>query len=262
MNLNIARSTVIELCKEAGEKIATDFVSGDISFESKGGMDFLTKADARTDEFLRTELKRKFPKTQFLTEETSDGDFSNFVSEDFVWIIDPIDGTTNFFRGNPHFSISVALVSKGKAVLGVVYLPIENKLYVADQETDQASLNDSPLSVSKTTKLDTSTVAYDWSWDLSQRQKTYEKLSRVISRTRQMLTLGCASADMCLVAEGRLDGYFLYGIKPWDIAAASLILEKAGGNITKIDGSTWDVFEPDFLASNGVLHEKLVHLLA
>lgn len=262
MNLQTIRKDVIDLCHSVGEDLKTDFQKTHIKSTSKGGMDFLTEADARTDEFLQKNLGQLYPQTLFLTEETSDENFSDFLDKENVWIIDPIDGTTNFSRKNPHFSISVALVSKGKPLLGVVYLPIEDKLYVSDIESPDVLLNDQPIFVSKTAELSESTFACDWSWDLAQRTNTYQKLASMIRNVRQILTLGCASADMCEVARGKMDGYFLYGIKPWDIAASSLILEKAGGKITKIDGSTWNVFEPDFIASNGILHEKVVSLLS
>jgi len=260
MNLEHAQNIVIALCKKAGEDLKNSFTSGTFITHSKGGVDFATQQDDDIDTFLRNELRKAFPQTELLTEETAGEDFLDYPEKEYVWVIDPIDGTTNFSRGNPHFGISVGLVTKGVTILGVVYLPVENLLYTATLD-EEPLCNGKPIRVSKTTDLKAATVAVDFSWDLEKRRKTYEAFADVVTNIRQPLTLGSAAADICLVASGKLDGYVQYGIKPWDHAAANLILTKAGGKVTTIDGSTWNIFDGEILATNGLIHKNLLELL-
>lgn len=261
MDLTIATPTVCDIAKEAGEIAKKHFNQEDLESHSKGGSDFVTKADLEIDQFLQERLAREFPDTQFLTEETAPKDFSNLRAAENVWIIDPIDGTTNFSRGDSHFAISVALATEGKVLLGVVYLPIEGRIFYGNAENGNAYCNDARLHVSDVNDLKKVSLAFDWSWDLTKRDQMYMWLGKFKNAIRQPRSLGSASIDVSEVAMGMIDGYIITGVKPWDIAAASLFVEKAGGTITKHDGSAWNVFDDEILATNGIIHGEILTLL-
>src|SRR3989344_4550589 len=256
------QGSVIRLVSHAGARLMEYFTSGDFPSHSKGGVDFATQADDEIDQFLRESLAKQFPSSQFLTEETAPKDFSSFQDKENLWVIDPIDGTLNFSRGSEHFAISVALVDKAKVKLAVVFLPAENKLYTTTTDDSEALCNKTPMHVSKTSSLETAVIACDWPWSMNERKKVHKMLGNILTNVRGIKSMGSAAADLSALAEGKIDGYFITGIKPWDMAAATLFIEKAGGKITKLDGSAWNIFDPEVLASNGVLHEELVHLLS
>lgn len=259
-DLTAIRQELVLIVKSAGENLE-QFRKKGFSAHSKGGVDFATEADDATDAFLRKSLSEKFPDTLFLTEETAPSDYSSFKERENVWIIDPIDGTTNFSRGSSYFAISVGLVDKGRTKLGVVYLPFEQKLYWAQQDKNEAYLNDSPIHVSSTGLLRETLVSCGWSWSMEKRRKTHEKLGKVLSSVRAIECRGSAAADIASLASGSIDAYFICGVFPWDIAAALLIAEKAGALIKSLDGKELSVFTPDLLVTNGKIDAELLSYL-
>lgn len=253
------KDAVTRIVLEAA-KLLKKYQEKGFTSRSKGGVDFATEADDAIDLFLREELTNNFPKTNFLTEETAPPDYSSLKDAENLWVIDPIDGTTDFARGGNQFSISVAFVQKGLTQLGVVYLPEQDRLYLASEGEDGVFCNGKNVQVSKVSKLSESLVCTGWSWNLADREKTYALLGKIITKVRASQVRGSAAADMASVASGTIDAYFLYGIKPWDIAASSLFLQKAGGRITRISGAEWNIFDSDFLASNNFIHQDLLTL--
>ncbi|MBI4080336.1 MAG: inositol monophosphatase [Candidatus Levybacteria bacterium] len=263
MQLNPAeiKGKVTTIVKEAGNILEKYFSSGVYTSHSKGGVDFATEADDAIDAFLRNRLRSAFPETQFLTEETAPDDYSSFEQAENVWIIDPIDGTTNFSRRDPHCCISVAFASKAEVILGIVYAPMEGKLYVAEKNDGSASLNGHTLAVSKTDSLSVAVIQTDWPWSMEGRQIIYKKLQGVFGNVRSVKMKGSAALDLANLAAGGIDGYFITGAYPWDIAAAALFVEKAGGKLTTFDGGPWNIFSSEILATNGILHEQVIELL-
>ncbi|MBI2315140.1 inositol monophosphatase family protein [Candidatus Daviesbacteria bacterium] len=262
MNLNQAREYLLTLLPQAGEILKKYFVSGEFTFQSKGGFDFLTQADEEVDLFLREGIKKQFPGTQLLTEETAPKDHQTLKEIKNLWVIDPLDGTINFSRGNPHFAISVGLVDKGISKFGVVLVPLENKLYWAEQDQENVFLNGEPIKVSTTENLEKAVMACDWTWDLEKRLKVVTWLNKSCSKVLQIKQMGSAVADLADLAAGKLDIYLHSGLKPWDVAACTLFIEKAGGRITTPSGEKWNVFNPEMLASNGFLHTKILDLIS
>lgn len=247
---------VTEVAKAAGD-LALTYLAKGFTTHSKGGSDFATEADDAVDAYLRKELSQKFPGSNFLTEETAPDEFVSFIEKENLWVIDPIDGTTNFSRGSSHFAISIALVEKGKSVLGVVYLPLEQKLYSADKNDGSAKVNDLSIRVSQVGTLQEALVCCDWSWDLDKRTVTHKALAKILPHVRAVECRGSAASDIASVASGNIDAYFNYGLKPWDCAAALLIAEKAGANIVSLQGNEWSVFSPDLLVTNGKIDAEL-----
>lgn len=261
INLSQAREYLLKLVPEAGDILKKYFTSGKFTSKSKGGADFLTQADSEVDLFLSQNIKNQFPQTELLTEETAPKEYSSFKEIENLWVIDPLDGTTNFSRGHPHFSISIGLVDKGISKLGVVYEPMTNDLYWAQQDQAGASLNGKPIKVAATNNLKETVLACDYGWILEQRLSVVNWLNHLVTHVRQIKSMGTAAADLASLASGSIDVYIHSGLKPWDTGASSLIIEKAGGKITTPSGEKWDVFNPQMLATNGILHETIVNLL-
>ncbi len=178
-----------------------------------------------------------------------------------VWLVDPLDGTSNFARGDNNFSISVALVSKGKPLVGVLFIPISSRMFWAREDKSGAYWNGRRIYVSKISKLSQSEVCTDWSHDLKIRGQTTDFLRKVVCHVRQIRILGSAATDISLLAWGRIDIYHHVHLMPWDVAASSLIAQKAGAVVTDTKGGKWNVFTPDILAANTILHTQILNLL-
>lgn len=261
IELTEARKYLVNLVPQAGETLKNYFVSRNFTQRSKSGVDFTTQADEEVDAFLLEQIKRQYPQTNFLTEETAPPDYSSLRNTSDLWVIDPLDGTINFSRKHPNFAISIGLVDKGVPRLGVIHIPMTGDTYWAQADQERAFLNGEPIQVSSIDNLGESVIACDWAWGLEKRLNVVRWLGNVSTHVRQIKSMGSAVADLANLAGGRIDAYMHSGLKPWDVAASALLIEKAGGKITTPTGANWDVFSPDILASNGILHEKLVNLL-
>lgn len=154
------------------------------------------------------------------------------------------------------------MVDKGQSQLAIAYLPLTKDLYWTDINQTQAFLNERPLEVSQTSDLKKAVIGCDWAWDLEKRKNVLRFLDKIALAVRQVKSMGSAVCDLCLLAEGKIDGYIHSGLKPWDVAASSLIIQKSGGVITTPEGKKWDVFNPDMLASNKNLNQQLLDLLS
>lgn len=267
LDISEVESELLELLPEAGLLAARAFNGMSAEATSKdGGLDFSTQADLDIDGFLIAGLKERFPQANFLTEETAaeTADFEQFKTLENLFVIDPIDGTTNFSRGNPNFGISVALVDKGVTKAGAVHLPAMGTTFSARADRFGIKINGSPdgIEVSKTDSLKRAIVLMDMPHDKNLKPYVAQWISQLEGKVRRIGMEGSAVGDMIKLAEGQVDAFVHPGLLPWDVAAASLILEKAGAVITKSDGSPWDIFSPDMIASNPKLHQDLVDSLA
>lgn len=260
-DLEKSRKFLVELLPQAGEILKTHFINRDFTQRRKEGVDFTTHTDEEVDEFLRENIHKRFPDTKFLTEETAPKDYSSLRNVDNLWIIDPLDGTTNFSRKDPHFAISVGLVDKGIPKLGVVQIPMTGDMYWAQTDLENAFRNGKPIHVSSTDDLGESVIGCDWAWGLEKRLNVVRWLGNISTHVRQIKSMGSGVADLASLAAGRIDVYIHSGLKPWDVAASSLLIQKAGGRITTPTGANCDVFQPDILASNGILHKRILDLI-
>jgi myo-inositol-1(or 4)-monophosphatase len=172
---------------------------------------------------------------------------------DWCWVVDPLDGTTNFVHGIPHVAVSVALTWRGEVRLGVVWDVFRRELFTA---REGAFLNGQPVRVSQTRELGRALLATGFGPESAPAE--YERFARLEARSHGVRRLGCASLDLCWVACGRLDGFWEWDLKPWDVAAAGFIVRRAGGAFTALDGSPAGLESRDFLASNGALHQALL----
>lgn len=224
--------------------------------QSKGWRDLVTDADVEAQHIITELIRGRFPHHAFLVEE----DDPTLPTAGLVqWIIDPVDGTSNFSRQVPIFSVSIAAAVAGQVVAGVVYDPLRDEMFsaAANQPT---TLNNQPVQVSPVSELIQVIIAFDWSRAPTDRQLTLELLTRLAHRVHTIRAVGSAALAMAWVACGRLDTYFNAMLKPWDAAAGLLLVQQSGGQLTNLDGTPWLLDSPPqpCLVSNGVIHPLML----
>ncbi|HLC93134.1 MAG TPA: inositol monophosphatase family protein [archaeon] len=239
-------------CIRAGD-IAMKYFRTGIGADFKSDRSIVTKADVECEKKIRAVIANDFPSHGFLGEEGGmHGDQQN------LWVIDPIDGTTNFFHGVEQFAVSVAFVKNGIVQCGCVYNPVTKNLYSA-QLGKGAFLNKNKIHVSKTSDMLQSLLVSGFPYESeSLKEKTYKSIIALRDNCQDIRRFGSASLDMCFVAHGICDGFFEYDLKPWDVAAAMLIVREAGGRVTDINGEEAGLNSGHFLATNKVLHEGIL----
>jgi len=227
----------IKIAKEAGEIVRAAFYKAKHIEFKENSNDMVTETDKKSEEIIIKFLKGQFPDHSFLGEEgTAVGEMTEILTDAPTWIIDPIDGTTNFVHRYPFVAISIGFSIKKEVVVGVVYNPILNELFYASKGGG-AFLNDAKISASPTKNLKESLVAlgFPYNRDDSVIKPHLERIYRILKNCREIRRDGSAALDMCSVALGRVDIYFEYGIHAWDVAAGSIILAEAGGVVTDPD---------------------------
>ena len=233
---------MIKACEKVSKIIIRDFGEiENLQVSKKGPKDFVTKTDKRVEEVLIDELSKAKKKFSFITEES--GIIENSDSEN-VWIIDPIDGTTNFLHGIPHFAICVALKSKKEIISGLIYDPIKDEMFYAEK-TKGAYLNNQRLRVSNKNLID------ECLFSSNHEGVKFSNLNMRYS--------GCAALDLAYVASGRLDGFFHNKINIWDVAAGALLVEEAGGIVNDLDKFNHNNI--DIRASSGAINDKMLENL-
>jgi myo-inositol-1(or 4)-monophosphatase len=228
---------------------------GEIMF--KGTVDLVTHFDRKSQEMIFRRLSAAFPGHGFLAEEG----LSLPGTSDCRWIIDPIDGTTNFAHTFPVFCVSIALEQKGAVVVGVVYDPMRDELFEALRGRG-AFLNGARVRVSDIPELGKALLATGFPYDVRTSSfNNVREFNAFIVRAQAIRRCGSAALDLCYVACGRFDGFWELKLKPWDVAAGALIVEEAGGRVSDFEGRTFDPFNQRALASNGRIHEEMRKVL-
>ncbi len=247
----------ITAAKEAGE-IQMKYFGRPQSVTYKGEFDPVTEVDRLCDRAIQETIHRSFPDHDILTEESP---FQKKGSS-WRWIIDPIDGTTNYARGFPFFSVSIGLERDGEMALGVVYYPILNELFVAEKGKG-AFLNEKRISVSKTEQLNRSFLATGFPYDVQSHPDLYlQYFRKFLKRSLAVRRPGSAAIDLCYVAAGRFDGFWELKLKPWDMAAATLMVTEAGGRVTDAEARPFDLYSSGLLvASNGLIHTQMLEVI-
>lgn len=225
----------------------------------KGVINLVTEADLAAESAIITSLNEDDPGTVILAEESAGKNLK--PSSGKVWVVDPLDGTTNFAHAYPVFAVSIALFVDGVPVLGVIYSPMLDELFCAVQGTG-AWCNGEPIQVTDTGFLIESLVGFGIPYELeSVLPGIIEQLQSIIPRVRDIRRSGSAALDLAYVACGRLDAYYEIDLSPWDTAAGWLLVEEAGGTVTDFSGGAYSAFDRELLASNGKLHTHLQKLL-
>ena len=203
-------------------------------------------------------LSNAFPSHDFLLEETP----TSRSGSPHLWVVDPLDGTTNYTHRYPHFCCSIALLVEGRTMLGVVFDPVRDELFTALRNSG-AFLNERPIRTSEEDRLIRSLVATGFPDDIRRaRDKNLRKFARLLQRVRSVRRSGSAALDLCYVAAGRLDGYWILKLAPWDTAAGVLMVEEAGGCVTGLHGGPTHLYTKALVASNGRIQESLLTLLS
>uniref|UniRef100_UPI003F4C7AB1 inositol monophosphatase family protein n=1 Tax=Brachyspira catarrhinii TaxID=2528966 RepID=UPI003F4C7AB1 len=226
----------------------------------KGKTDLFTEVDLKNEKKIKEYLLKCYPKFGFYGEESKDN-----TSKKFTWIVDPIDGTSNFIHGYPFYCVSIGLAYKGIPILGVVYAPLTDTVYKAHIKS-KAYKNDKVIKVSSSNKLIESLVItgfyYNASVDDDFLHDRMVDFANMVKSTLALRRDGSAALDICMVAEGAADGFFEYGLSPWDICAGSIILKQAGGMVTGINMEEYDIFSKEqYIASNKKIHKEMVKVL-
>ncbi len=252
-------TVMIAAAQKAGRALVRDFGEVEqLQVSKKGPSDFVSAADHKAERIVREELSRARPRYGFLMEETGvieGADTSN------RWIVDPLDGTTNFLHGIPHFAVSIALERDAELVAGVIYSPIHDELFWAEQGKG-AVRNGRRLRVSARASLESALFATGIPYAGREGHEPFlGQLSRVMAKAAGVRRFGAAALDLAYVAAGRYDGFWETGLQPWDMAAGIVLVREAGGFVSTIDGKTTMMETGDILAGNGALRDSLAALL-
>ena len=223
----------------------------------KGDIDLVTEADLQAEEAILEIIHRSFPQDNILSEESGmHGEISKRT-----WIVDPLDGTTNFAHGFPFFAISIALELDNEIVLGVVYNPQMDEYFEAVKGMG-AYLNEAPIQISTTSDIEESLLATGFAYDIHENpHRVLKHFNRMIVKAQGIRRPGSAAIDLCYVAAGKLDGFWEEGLEPWDTAAGFLIVDEAGGTVTTMAGETYSPYLRTIVAANPFIHEAMIKIL-
>ena len=248
------KNTVLEAL-EAGARQMEHYFNGPLKISNKEGLNNLvTEADLAAEKEIISVIKKQFPNHYILTEEA--GKLAS--DSEYKWIVDPIDGTVNFANGLPICCVSIALEYKKEMLLGGVYNPLMNELFLAEKGKG-ATLNGQVISVSNKEDMATSCLVTGFPYTyLDQPNGPIEIFSRLIRNGIPVRRLGSAAIDLCWVAAGRFDGFYEHQLYPWDSAAGFLIVEEAGGKVTNMKGEKYSPYEFGIIATNGKIHDQLL----
>ncbi len=255
MNTDFLKSA--ENAARVGGEILLKYLGQPIDVEFKGEVDLVTIADRLSEEAIVSMISSKFPDHQIMAEE---GTVKNSDSK-YRWIIDPLDGTTNYAHSLPCFAVSIGLEVSGKMVMGVVYDPVRDECFTAE-EGSGAYLNGRPIHVSGIDSLDKALLATGFPYDRRVHAEKYLKpFKNFLRKAQEIRRPGAATIDLCYLAAGRFDGFWESKLHPWDVAAASVIVREAGGRVSDYKGAEFSIYGRETLASNGKIHKEMLKVL-
>lgn len=257
MNLLDIKHEVINICREVGDFIQIEAENFDLSkIEQKTGFNNLVSyVDKEAEQRLVKVLRKVLPAAGFITEE---GTVEQANDTEYNWIIDPLDGTTNFLHGLPVYAVSVALTRNNVPIIGVVHHVVRKECFHA-MEDDHAYCNDRLIKVSGISSLNESLLATGFPYQQSSKAEAYlDIIKDFLEKTHGIRRLGSAAIDLAYVAAGRLEGFFEYNLNPWDIAGGMLIVKQAGGAVSDFKGGDNVLFGKELCASNKKIHQEML----
>jgi myo-inositol-1(or 4)-monophosphatase len=252
-------NTAVRAAREAGKTILRYLERiQDLPVNTKGRNDFVTEIDRQAEAGIIWTLRKAYPQHAVLAEETGN---HGVAGADYLWIIDPLDGTTNYMHGFPQFAVSIALQYKGRLEQGVVYDPLRQELFTASRGVG-AWLDDRRIRVSRQHGLEGALLGTGFPFKELARLESYlDTFRALIQNTAGIRRAGAASLDLAYVACGRLDGFWEFGLKPWDMAAGALLIEEAGGFVSDLRGGDRYLESGDILAGNPRIHSAMMQVL-
>ncbi len=245
-----------EAARQAGSIIQAG-AGNRLDIRHKGAIDMVTQIDLAAEEAIRFCLHKHTPDIPILAEEGG-GPWE----EDTRWIVDPLDGTTNFVHGYPSYAVSIGLQVDGLLEVGCIFDAAHGQMYTAKRGAG-AWCGTDPIRVSECPRLDSALLVTGFPYDRQTRVDEYLKYVRAfLIRTHGLRRAGAAAMDFVAIATGRVDGYWEFGLNPWDVAAGVLLVQEAGGRVTDMEGETLNLLQPRLLATNGLLHEEMSEILS
>ncbi|MBK7091493.1 MAG: inositol monophosphatase [bacterium] len=243
---------------KAAGKILLDNVQKNRKVQFKGRIDIVTEMDLASEKLIVARLGKALPEASFLTEEGSIAD----LNSEFKWVIDPLDGTTNYAHTFPVWCVSIGLQYRDEMILGCVYDPTRDELFTATKH-DKSRLNGQIIKVSDRRRLDQALLATGFPYDIrTSRINNLVNFTNFVKTARAVRRAGSAALDLCYLACGRFDGYWELKLHPWDMAAGVLIVKQAGGKITDFEGQPFSIYRDRLLGSNGRIHKEMMRVLA
>ncbi len=233
---------------------------GKVGYKQKRRADLLTVADLQSQTSVLSALRRAFPQDDFVAEENE----TRLTASRYLWIIDPLDGTTNYAHGYPAFCVSIGVLRDGEPWLGGIYDPFRDELYFAEKGRG-ATLNGRSIRVTRTASVDKALLVTGFAYDRAERADYYlRRFKAFMIRCHDIRRSGSAALDMAWVAAGRADGFWEYELNPWDVAAGFLLIAEAGGKVTNLDATPWTGWRTmgrRTLATNGRIHREMASIL-
>ncbi|MDF0652221.1 MAG: inositol monophosphatase family protein [Nitrospira sp.] len=257
----VSRDTLLEAAvaasREAGA-LLLEYADAGFRIEYKNPVNLVTDADHAAEQCVIDRIKARFPAHRFLAEEQ--GRLEEAQSP-YLWIIDPLDGTTNFAHGYPAYCVSIGLEYEGRCVLGAIFDPSRNELFTAIEHRG-AWLNGRPIHVSSTMTLDRSLLVTGFAYDIRETPRNnLNHFSSFALKAQGLRRTGSAALDLCYVAAGRFDGFWEVRLHPWDMAAGSVIVREAGGRLSNFSGNDLSIYGQELVATNGQIHEAMLAVL-
>ena len=248
---------IIEISKGAGELIKDAFgKTHSVEFKTNE-LNLVTETDKASEKLITNFIRKKYPSHGILAEEGSELN----KNAEYLWVIDPLDGTTNFALGLPIFAVSIGLQKNGETIAGVVYDINRDLIYSAEKNSGSFA-NGKKINVSKNDNLNYSMIVTGFPYNIKENpDKAYERFIAFLKQARAIRRLGSAAIDFCYVANGVFDGFWEVFLHPWDICAGKLIVEEAGGIVTDFDGNKIDIYSKRILVSNNRIHKKMIEIL-
>jgi myo-inositol-1(or 4)-monophosphatase len=251
----------IQTARDAGRLLAERF-GRTLQITNKSELDLVTESDLVSERLIIDRIKTYYPRHAILAEESGASAPEDRETEsEWLWIIDPLDGTTNYAHGYPCFCVSMGLQHKGRMEVGVIYDPMRDEMFTAERGSG-ASLNGRRIQVSATRNLSSALLCTGFPYDVRERSEFARHFANFIMNAQGVRRDGAAALDLAYVACGRFDGFWEEGLKPWDVAAGTLLVEEAGGRVSNYAGEPLSIYVPPIVASNGLLHEQMMHVLS
>jgi myo-inositol-1(or 4)-monophosphatase len=248
---------IIEISKEAGAIIRDGFGTN-FNIEYKGSAsNLVTEIDKKSETLILNFISKEFPSHSVLSEESG----KRKRDSEYIWVVDPLDGTTNFAHGLPIFSVSIAVMKDGETCCGAVYDVMRNVIYTAEKNSG-AFMDGKRIKVNSVENFEESVLVTGFPYDIQNNPfNAVQKFEAFLLKARAVRRLGSAALDFCYVASGVFSGFWEVKLSPWDFAAGDLIVREAGGIVTDLEGKNLTINSSQILATNGILHQKMLEIL-